>query len=181
LQVYELVWNAKLSDYSVFDIEADAGREITQEQCRRMFQNLLADRFKLRTHREERNIDVYALTAQAGGPNLELASESDVLDFVVNGTPMQFLGKERPKGWPMQALATVLRTGIVDRPVIDYTGLTGVYRISLNFEAGPPGVPLPGKQPDIFDALRKIGLKFEQRKEPIQVLIVDSVEMPDAN
>jgi len=74
----------------------------------------------------------------------------------------------------------------LDRPVIDKTGLTGVYNFTLDFSYQPisaapdaQGNATEARSPDIFTALQKqLGLKLEPGRGPVQQLIVDSVERP---
>jgi len=87
----------------------------------------------------------------------------------------------------------------VDRPVIDQTELKGEYQIAFEMSlqdlmamakaAGapiPPGAEAPAKGPadaasdptggSVFDSLEKLGLKLEQRKGPIELIVIDKVE-----
>lgn len=74
----------------------------------------------------------------------------------------------------------------LDRPVIDKTGLTGVYNFELDFSYQPitaapsqDGVAAEPSSPDIFTALQKqLGLKLEPARGPVQQLIIDHVERP---
>jgi uncharacterized protein (TIGR03435 family) len=67
----------------------------------------------------------------------------------------------------------------VDRPVVDRTGLTGLYNISLQWDDAPAADSDRGS---IFTALREqLGLRLEPRKEPVEVIVVDSIERPSAN
>ena len=60
-------------------------------------------------------------------------------------------------------------------PVIDKTGLQGVYEIDFEYEPLETNANVPG--PTIFDALEKtLGLKLEQRKDPVEVLVVDHLD-----
>jgi uncharacterized protein (TIGR03435 family) len=79
----------------------------------------------------------------------------------------------------------------IDLPIVDLTGIKGAYNFQLEWSVpaggGDPGkgdAPLatdPGGS-TIFDALGKIGLKLEQRKRPMSVVVIDRVErIPTAN
>ena len=75
--------------------------------------------------------------------------------------------------------------------MLDKTGLNAVYEIDLNVEMDPEQmkrVPQPGivfnsfgYAPGVFDAVAKLGLKLESAKEPVEILVIDHVEKPDAN
>lgn len=102
------------------------------------------------------------------------------------------------KGAPMTTLANTL-TSLLGRPVIDKTGLTGRYDFVLEFSRGdfggrrtaggynePPPLPppVPGAAPglSIYSSIRRLGLKLEAHKMPIDMLIVDSGQKtPDQN
>lgn len=66
----------------------------------------------------------------------------------------------------------------VDRPVFDLTGLTGAFDFGLD---GAPRDQGPEPRTTIFDALDLIGLRLEERKQPMTVIVIDHVERPDAN
>jgi uncharacterized protein (TIGR03435 family) len=93
------------------------------------------------------------------------------------------------RGMTMAAIAGRMLSNRLDRPVIDKTGLTGLFDARLEFDRdnvpGDPGVPapLPGiTSPSMFTAVREqLGLRLESAKGPVEVLIVDRVEKPDAN
>jgi uncharacterized protein (TIGR03435 family) len=79
----------------------------------------------------------------------------------------------------------------LDRPVIDETGVSGMFDFHLKFSANPlitaarePGAPEPSDTagPSIFVALQQqLGLKLERAKGPVQVLVVDNLEKPSGN
>jgi uncharacterized protein (TIGR03435 family) len=165
-----------------FAIEAASAAPVSESQCRLMVQTLLADRFKLAIHREPRPFSVYALSPAKSGPKLKQATDADPEDGVhINGAQTYGL----PKGWSMAQLAELLGRSLYPTPVVDKTGLEGIYRFTLNFAPGPyniPGVEPRGDGPDIFSAVEsQLGLKLEQRKEPIEFVVIDHVEAPDAN
>jgi uncharacterized protein (TIGR03435 family) len=86
-----------------------------------MLRKLLADRFQLSLHHEEKELSVYALTVAKGGPKLTEDADNP------NGLPA-FLGRGGPRGRKVQnstmaEFATDLQGSIADRPVVDQTGL----------------------------------------------------------
>jgi uncharacterized protein (TIGR03435 family) len=99
-------------------------------------------------------------------------------------------GKLEAEGTTMPYVATVLENQ-VQRKVVDRTGLTGAYDFTLtwtpdqpgNVEAG--GVALPAgdeSAPSIFTAVQEqLGLKLEASKGPVDVIVVDQIEKPEAN
>ena len=85
----------------------------------------------------------------------------------------------------LQQLATALfntsQTNGVDRPVIDQTGLTGMFGFTLMFSSFN-AVPHLSENPSIFTALREqLGLKLEPARGPVERLVIDSVEQPTPN
>jgi uncharacterized protein (TIGR03435 family) len=78
----------------------------------------------------------------------------------------------------------------LDHPVVDETGMTGVYKINLRVElddsqAGPPQAGQPftgfGLTPGVFPAVEQLGLKLMPQKSPVDVLVVDHAERPSPN
>ncbi len=165
-------------------------------QIKTMLQKLLADRFQLQFHREKKELSVYAISvAKAGGI---AKSQADP-----NGLPGLFFGGGGPGGGmnfnvrnaTMAQVASTLQGSILDRPVVDQTGLTEKYDFIVKFtpDAGqmagfggpPPGAAAadnPEAPPDLFAAFRQqLGLKIEGSKAAVDVLVIDKVEKPSAN
>jgi uncharacterized protein (TIGR03435 family) len=138
-------------------------------------QSLLAERFKLVSHRESRVTSVYTLVVGKDGAKLRKADENSTVNQVkVNGVPAY--GGE--KGWPISQLADFLSRGFPGTPIIDKTGLEDRYAFEFDFTV-EPGTP-PG---DTMAAAveRKLGLKLESRKEPLDYIVVDRLERPTGN
>lgn len=152
-------------------------------QIRQMMQSLLADRFRLATHRQTRDEPVYALLPARGGTKLKPSAE--------NLPPRLGNGRGRISGTAAntEILARML-SGRLGRPVVDETGLTGNYDFALMWTPapgemgdGPDDGPAadPGG-PSIFSALQEqLGLRLESGRGPVEGLVVDHVEKPDAN
>jgi uncharacterized protein (TIGR03435 family) len=147
-----------------------------------MLRALLAERFELKLRRTQEEMPVYALTVGKGGPKLAKGDGGAL--SVRSGA-----GVLRGKNLSMWNLANLLGA-LVDRPVLDLTGVEGVYDLSLEFapdtalgpgmsklsaEAAASGRPLdaaPG--PSIFTAVQQLGLKLDARKAPVEILVVES-------
>jgi uncharacterized protein (TIGR03435 family) len=174
-----------------------------------MLRALVDDRFRLETHNEQRDADIYALTFarsdrktgaglrnapdQCAASMRELSGASPAAPrsgpppCSFGGPPGKLIGTGVPIGW----FANVL-SATVGRPVIDKTGLAGTFDIELNFDPAsaaqaPPGAP-PGPppidetKPSIFTALQEqLGLKLEPTRGAIDVLVVDRAERPTPN
>jgi len=153
-----------------------------------MLQKLLADRFHLSFHWDKKEVSIYALTVTKSGAKLT-ASAGDP-----NGTPnlaMPARGRFRFRNATMADIAGELR-GVLDRPVVDKTGISGRYDIALNwttddFQAARlSGFPAPqqlnGEVPDLFTAIQEqLGLRLESAKGPIDVMVIDHAEKPSEN
>jgi uncharacterized protein (TIGR03435 family) len=164
---------------------------VTSAQLRLMFQRLLADRFKLKLHKESRDLPGYALLVARNGPRLEIRNAGEDKSGLA-GRP----GSLRGNSIGLPGLATALSTNL-GLPVVDETGLTGRYNFSLTWTPGqadmngefggmPPEVrgQFAGDPngPSIFTAVQEqLGLRLEARKIPTDVIVIDHAEKPDAN
>jgi uncharacterized protein (TIGR03435 family) len=95
----------------------------------------------------------------------------------------------------MAEFAGFLQARILDRPVVDQTGLTGKFDFTLEWrpdlaQLGPPAPGAPAPQlppevearPDLFTAIQEqVGLKLESAKAPVEVLVIDKVQKPSEN
>ena len=167
-----------------FDIEATAGRPVSESECRSMLQALLSDRFKLAIHRGTKEGQSYDLVVARGGPKLEKVTDADKgrgVYFTVNGLVDQYLpGVEPVRGLTMEQLARRLG-GMTNRiPVHNQTGLDGMYKINLKFSMSVEANP--ESDPPLKTAIEKqLGLKLEEHKGPVETFVVDSISRPSAN
>ena len=94
------------------------------------------------------------------------------------------LGSVKLEHMPIGGLVNQLGYSL-DRPVIDKTGLTGKYDLSLKWRSDNQPAADSGSGddlPDLFTALQeRLGLKLESSKGPVDTLVIDHVEMPSAN
>lgn len=147
-----------------------------------MLQTLLADRFKLTTHRETRERAVYLLTAAQNGPKFHTADDTGTESAFVDGG-IAF------RKMSMAALADYLAgLTVIDRPVLDRTGLKGNFNFTLRlFEerAGMSGFDRKFAMRDaehVFtDLQEELGLKLEPSRAPVEILVINSVERPSDN
>ena len=186
-------------DSEYFNIEARTDAQASPAQIQEMARRLLADRFRLTLATETRPVDVYALVVAREDRRLGPGIRPPV-ECAPQGTPA--VGRVPCRLLPsMQNGKMLLASGaspIADliswiqislpRAVVDRTGLTGEF--AIRFDA-PPAVPLaapsgsapaPSTGPDLFTALQEqLGLKLEARREPMEVLVIKSVETPTPN
>jgi uncharacterized protein (TIGR03435 family) len=225
-----------------YDIQAKIPDGATAERVPEMMQTLLAERFRLKIHRDSKDQPAYALVVARGGPKLkesppDLAPVPEKADApsmsmpTMQGDVKLTLGPEGPSiempgdeitgklrmtvigggGTParihlesprttMKTFAEMLSVGVVDRPVVDMTKLTGIYdlavdisaedamnvvRASVNFlpgRGGAGGDARPGDgAPDpagssIYTSIQNLGLKLDPRKLPLGMLVIDHME-----
>jgi uncharacterized protein (TIGR03435 family) len=152
------------------------------KQFQSMIQKLLAERFGLKAHHEQRDIPVYALTVAKGGPRMA-ASKGDP-----NGMPDDSGGTEaggrqvrKYTNVSMADLAMMMQFHL-DRPVVDQTGIKGRYDFRMQWTVDDVQATDPDAPPGLFTAIQEqIGLKLEPTRAPADVLVVDKVERPGAN
>ena len=172
------------------DIVAKAPQNASPETLRPMFQALLAERFKLAIHREEKVQPAYVLSIgkrpakYTKGDGGKQECNWSMLDSGLHrrechNISMAEMARQLP-GWG----------GIgIELPVIDQTGLKGVYDLQLDVgsplgsgerrgEGERPAAPPPDSGPTIFAAFDQIGLKLEKAKMPIQAIVIDHAEPP---
>jgi len=171
-----------------------------------MMQALLEDRFHLRIRREIREVAAYALIVAKNGPKLKPFQEGSCVDigFVAPLTkaPPQAAPGRTPilcgvnsappnppnrtwdlRGTTLDLFAKTLLSTAVDRPVLNQTGLAGLFDIHLEFaaETAAPADDSNGG-PSIFAAVQEqLGLKLEPTKGPKEFLVVERVEKPSEN
>jgi uncharacterized protein (TIGR03435 family) len=168
-----------------YDIEARADHAYNIDELHVMFQNLLADRFKLKFHKEIKEGPVYALTVDKSGLKMKVNDSLQDFNIPVNGGPNgTVVGRRVPMTYLCWFLGQTLQAD--GRPVIDRTGLDKSYDFTLTFAPVlPPDVPMPAElrdRPSIFDALRvQLGLKLTAEKGPVEYYVIDSVERPSDN
>jgi uncharacterized protein (TIGR03435 family) len=183
-----------------------------------MLQSLLEDRFQLKYHRETRELPVYALAVAKSGPKLPAPKEGGCVkpDAAVSLSPGQLPcgsvnvrmsssglnahGGEVPMAELVRQLASIL-----GRPVLDRTGITANFDLSLQFAlddtvegmmkqwgnvqghresmmAAASGAGDPQALPNILAAVQEqLGLKLTATKGPVEVIVIDHVEKPSVN
>jgi uncharacterized protein (TIGR03435 family) len=167
------------SDDRPYDIDgvADVEGAPDVKQMQLMFQQLLASRFKLAFHPEQKELSVYVLRVAKGGTRLirTTAAASDYTEFRSDAGELRITNKS------MGEIAEVLRY-FVDRPVLDQTGLAGRFDFVLKWTPDEAQGSDPNAPPGLFTAFQEqLGLKLEPIKAPVDVLVIDHVEWPTEN
>jgi uncharacterized protein (TIGR03435 family) len=156
----------------LYDIDAQFPPNTTREELQKMMQALLADRFKLVVRPERKSISHLSLVAAGGGVKME--SVRDVpLDFqgTTNGGRIDSI-------LPMTLLANLLSRFETELPIIDETGLPGMYRVKLQWSLREVDRGADAEQgPSLFTALQEqLGLRLVHRKGPIDVVLVERAD-----
>ncbi len=172
-----------------YDVDAVAESEAEfRERGPEMLQQLLADRFKLKFHWEQRKLSVYVLSVAKSGPRLKPAGANGQ-----QSASCQRFGVCTFRSDTLQRFAGWLSYAVLDRPVVDKTGIPGVFDFTLRWTpnesqfAGtgirvPQPTDDPNAPPELFTAIQEqLGLKLEPMKAPVDVLVVDHVERPSEN
>jgi len=152
----------------------------TRDTLRLMMQNLLAERFKLALHHEQKPTPVWALVLGRKGLKLHesAADRQQMPRCSRNGTQLTCAGQKVTLAELAEAIPHWLSQGWLGAPVVDQTGVAGVYDFSLTWTmtnrredpVEPPGLSL-------FDAIEdQLGLKLEERKVALDRIVVDHAE-----
>ncbi len=174
-----------------FDVVAKAPGQAAPDDLRRMLQTLLAERFHLVIHKDRKPMPAYALIVGKSGPKLQASAAA------APATQRCAPGEASPGRKHMDCHVSTanladwlqeMATADFPVPVVDQTGLTGVFDFQLEWapstrSAAPPSgdaAPLEPAGPSIFDAVETLGLKLESRKLPLPVVVIDSVDRKPA-
>jgi uncharacterized protein (TIGR03435 family) len=159
-----------------YDIIATVPDKIPNDQLWPMLQKLLANRFQLKLHRETKVLPIYEMVVARSGLKIKEVEPGEH-----SGT-WQSARELTAKSEPLPHFADVL-SRLVDRPVVDKTGVSGVFDFALEYsrDDGRPvhrpddnSIDVP---PSIFTALQeKLGLKLEPKKGPVEILVIDAAE-----
>ncbi len=167
------------SRYDIDGVPTMEGRP-THDQLRQLFQTLLKDRYHLVFHYEERELPVYALVLDKGGPKFARTSRQpqDATNFSYTNQIVLTV-----RNASMTTVADGMQASFLDRPVVDRAGLTDRYDFTLKWT--PDDSPVrdtADAPPDLFTAIKEqLGLKLVPVKANAKALVIDQVEVPSAN
>jgi uncharacterized protein (TIGR03435 family) len=168
--------------------------KLTKAQLRQMIQSLLADRFKLVVHDETKDAPIYELQIAKSGSKLPESTPGDGFAKGIKGLD----GNPVPIGYPMPlgrgrlfgqavtiaSLAESLSHEL-ERLIVDKTGLTGKYDLSLEWTPDSMTAsdsPTGASGPSLFTAVQEqLGLKLISTHGPVKTLVIDHVEPPSPN
>lgn len=170
-----------------------------------MLETLLEDRFKLRIRRQITQGEVYIIAVAKGGPKLQKSArdEKECIDATSdfgNSAACHSFGGGQGRGIHGEAASlsdlAAFVSNFADRPVIDKSGLSGLYKFDT--EGWAPMRPKPPRPPDqepseedkrfgdpstptLFTVFDRLGLKLESSKAPIETFVVERIERPGGN
>ena len=165
-------------DAKVAGDDVAAFHNLNREEHMGMLRPLLADRFHLKAHIEQRQMPIYELVVGKSGLKLKeaTADETGNAHMVIEGAGKIDAARASLAGLPG------LLSREVGRLVVDKTGLTGKYDFTLEYVPATKAATDESGGPSIFTALEEqLGLKLEPAKAPMDVLVIDSIEQPTAN
>jgi uncharacterized protein (TIGR03435 family) len=164
------------------DAKAEEGSMPTRAQLMEMMRTLLEDRFKLKFHRETKEVAGYALVIGKNGIKLKESAEGTRAGVVTAQGSIT-------GSMSLAALAGSLR-GPLGAPVTDGTGLTARYDVDLKWSpdltpaptaAGAPTTASDPTGASIFTAVQELGFRLEPKKSSIELFVIDSIEKPSSN
>jgi uncharacterized protein (TIGR03435 family) len=189
-----------------YDVVAKVPSDATLETTAPMLQALLAERFRLTTHKDIKPLPSYVLTAgkkplmkeaddtgdtgcrpqadpsasaPGGGGGMLMMSGSDGKTVQIPLGPNSMI-QYRCHNITMEAFAAALRTmpaaSLGPNPILDQTGLKGAWNFDLKYTLGFGGMAGASDRISMPDAIEKLGLKLEEHPLPVPVLMVDSVD-----
>jgi uncharacterized protein (TIGR03435 family) len=159
-----------------YDIVAKTAPGTTRDQALQMMRALLAERFKLALHREQRALSYYALVIAKGGPKMHEATDAPA------SVPAGVQGQLRiiSNRMPMSLVVTVL-SRYMHAFVVDQTGLAGDFEVKLVWTPDDRPIPWDERGPSVFTAVQEqLGLRLVSKKGPMDVLVVDRAEKTPA-
>jgi uncharacterized protein (TIGR03435 family) len=165
-------------DSERFDVVATLPKDTSEDQLREMLQTLLRERFQLAFHRESKAMSAYVLLAGNGGPKLSAVDEG------IGGVRTTSSANRRHlSGKVSMTYFSGLLSNLLDRPVVNMTGLKGVYDVDLEWSVYDATGGQADDPPSLFSVLQeKLGLRLESRKAPVDLYIIDHLErVPTGN
>jgi uncharacterized protein (TIGR03435 family) len=174
-------------DHFDVTIKPDTPGQPNLTQMKKLFQEVLVDRFQYKFHTEKRQISVYAITLPAG-------TQHKLTKSTAQGSLPSLLypraGMLPARNTTMVELAQSMQTAVLDRPVVDRTGIEGRFDFTLDWlpdetqfaSFGPAQKFEDNGKPSIFQAYQEqLGLKLEGMQAPADVFVTDKLEPPGEN
>jgi uncharacterized protein (TIGR03435 family) len=186
---------APWTDSDRYDILASTPSDVQPnlDEQMAMLRKLLADRFRLAFHREPKELPIFAIRVARGGSKLKpSAAPPETLPELINTIYPDEKGGVHvllpARNATILQFARMLQRTVLDRAVVDQTGLSGTYDFDLEwtpdedqFSGNLPRSVEPTK-PGLFAAMQEqLGLRLDATKGPVQTIVIDRVERPSEN
>ena len=170
-------------DRDYYDVIAKTSAPRTEDELRRMFQSVLAERFGVSVHSERKEMQAYVLTVDKKG--LKMTETAEDGESMIEPQPRRMaIALQRTS---MAEIATLI-SRVLQMPVVDETHLKGRYEAVFDMTKYAEDMrPAEGTPMDMASvmttALREeIGLRLEPRKTALEIIVVDHAgKMPEAN
>ena len=197
LHVKQIIGGPAWMDSDKYDVQGrpSVPGQPNVAQLKIMIQKMVVDRFQFKFHKEKKELAAYSITVAKGGAKLAKTQSPP------NTLPGLFFGGAQGGGTSFNVrnatlaeVAQTLQGAVLDKPVVDQTGLTDKYDFILKFTPDSsqmtgfgqrppaPAADNPDAPPDLFTAFQQqLGLKLESTKAMVDVLVIDHVEKPSAN
>ncbi len=180
----------KWIDSEHYDITALTPGDVrpTRDEQMAMLRKLLGDRFQLAFHREPKKLAIYVLEVANEGSKLRDTATPNNAPALINIVYPQSI-KLPARNVSMGEFASMMQRAILDRPVVDKTGLTGRYDFDLEwapdesqFNGEVSSASGDANAPPLFTAIQQqLGLKLRPTRGTVDALIVDKAERPSVN
>ncbi|MGC1462625.1 MAG: TIGR03435 family protein [Terracidiphilus sp.] len=174
-----------------YDIVAVTPCEVrpTHEEQMSMLRNLLTERFSLTFHREQKEFSIYMLEVAKGGPKLKQSTSAPGDPPALISTVFSQHIHLPARNASMGEFVSLLQRAVLDRPVVDKTGVSGKYDFDLDwapdetqFGGDVPVASAEAPAAPLFSAIQEqLGLKLTATRGPVDALVVDKAEQPSAN
>jgi uncharacterized protein (TIGR03435 family) len=176
-------------DTETFDITARTPGEVRPNHAEqmKMLRSLLTDEFKLSFRREKKEFSVYALELEKGGSRLKATATPEEPTVMGPGLVVPQKITLPGRNATVEDLALLLQRAVLDRPVVDRTGLVGHYDFDLSWapdssqfggaveDAGETAKSLP-----LFEAIREqLGLRLEPTRGIVEALVIQGATRPE--
>jgi uncharacterized protein (TIGR03435 family) len=171
------------------NVQPDQPGTPSLEQFRMVLQKLVADRYALKFHNDKKEMSAYVLTVGKDGPKMTKSTDTASLPAILHGP----LGTMRVANATMGDFARGLQSAVLDRPVVDHTGLDGKWNFLLKWTPDesqfaalgvkvPPPSDAADAPPPLFTAIQEqLDLKLDAQKTPVDVMVIDHVDHPSPN
>ncbi len=162
----------------ILDPDLEVLHKMSNAEQSKMLLPFLIDRFQLKAHVEIKSLPVYELMVAPGGLKMKPSLQNGGHNSTLNVNNNRELTSQNISMGPLaKALA-----GQVHRTVIDKTGLTDGYDVTLKWSPDYEAERQADAGPSLFTAVQEqLGLKLQPAKGPVETLVVDHVAMPSEN